>query len=263
MPSVNAPSAQNFVVSTGEIWASIFVNDLFTGEWFHVGNCEEFTANLSTDKIQLLSSMEGNRGVLDEANVKQTAEFSMTLNEFNIDNLRMALTGTSVPHTQSAFAAAAATPQNLFGGQPITLGRSYLIGYLNCTGVVFKQGATTLVSGTDYTFDSETGRVTFKSGGAATAAATTWTGTVPAITARNGLAPLTAGKITAAFQYRSAPNQVRGPRKLIDIWRANVTVDGDVAFLTPDKYGQLKIKGSIMNDAANHPTAPYWYEREL
>ena len=83
----------------------------------------------------------------------------------------------------------------------------------------------------------------------ATAAVTTWDGSVPAIDSsanRSVIYALAASVIKGHLRYVSAPDQT-GPRFLVDVWLANVSPDGDLPFLGTD-FSAFNLKGVALQD---------------
>lgn len=244
---MTTPNANNLYLGAGEVWFDRFdVNGLPTG-LRHLGNVDTFATTAKEETVDKKSSMTGLRTLLSEVPKGFMLEVALDLTEWDPNNIALALLGTSSAFTQSA-STPTALPIN--GGVAIVLDTWYDLGGLNPVVTDIKQGATTLVAGVDYVLRTDVGMVYFPSTGAATAAVTTWDGTIPAILAAAKkfiVKALSVSKIRGHLRYVSALDQAAGPRQKVDVWNVNLYPDGDLAFIGEDFAG-FKLKGNALAD---------------
>ena len=53
------------------------------------------------------------------------------------------------------------------------------------------------------------------------------------------------------------PDPVDGQKIGCDIWRCNLNPNGQIGLIADD-YGNWSLDGNILDDTANHPTAPFY-----
>jgi hypothetical protein len=242
------PNAANLYVGAGECFFDRFdAAGLSTG-FRHLGNVDELTSNSSVDNVEKKSSMSGLRTLLAQVPKGFKQELSLTLSEWEPDNLALTLLGTQSALTQTS--APTITGGAINGGVALKLDTWYDLGYWNPTVSAVKQGVTTLVLNTDYELRLETGMVRLLSTGAATSAVTTFDGSAPAILAtakRAIIQALSVSKIKGRLRYISAADQASGPRMQVDVWNVNLFPDGDTSYIGED-FGTFKMKGEALLD---------------
>jgi hypothetical protein len=256
---MSTPDASNLSLGAGDVWFDRFdTSGNSSGSLRHLGNVEELSTSMSVDTITKKSSMSGARGILAEVITGSDFEVSMTLDEYETNNLSLALLGTEGAFTQTAAAGivgrviSAAIVLDVW----YELKDANGLGAFNPTVTAFKQGATTLAAAA-YDFRADCGMVRFLSSyvganNAVAGASTTWDGSIPAVVAGAGqriVQALAVGKIQGRLRYRSADDQAQGKRIVVDFWKLNLKPDGDLNFISDD-FGTFKLKGAAQIDTS-------------
>jgi hypothetical protein len=242
MPTYNTPDARNIYVGTGEVWFDRFdpSTGLSTG-YRHLGNVSKLEITPSVTTIEKKSSMNAARAILARAITETKMEVALTLDEFQKDNVALALLGESSAFTQSSATKTGAALGNA------QLGKWLSTGFNKITVTDVKHSSTTYVENTDYQVDSDSGMIfIMPTGTIVDGDALTWDGSVPAI-ASYQVQGLSDGNIIGALRFRSSADAI-GPRKLIDIWSCAMSPDGALA-LIGDDFGEIGLKGEILPDS--------------
>lgn len=247
---MSTPSADNLYLGAGDVYFDRFDDNGDSTGFRHLGAVDALTITHSVDKLTKKNPMDGARGTYKEVITGSQAELSMTMTEFDNDNLALAMLGAVSNFLQSS-ATLTDNTTVVNGGDAIELGKWYDLGRLGMTAVSFKQGVTVLTNVTDYTFVAETGMVKFLTTGTATAVATKITATVPAITAgqRKQIHGLAVGEILGTLRFVGASNQAAGPRQMLDVWRVNLAPDGELPFLS-EEFATFNLKGVVQTDTS-------------
>lgn len=253
--SLAAPNAGNLLIGKGLLSFDRFdASGLSTGE-SPLGNCTAFEISTTDDVKEKYSSMDHIAGLLKRVAVKRTIEIKITCDEFNKENIALALMGTSGAFTQSAVSAftARAIAATTIGG------RWYRLGLRNVTVTAVKYGVSpsTAVLGDDYTVDAVRGRIYIVPGGDLDNAATViWDGSATAIS--TGVDKVAGGAATTIEGYlRYIGDPIVGPAQEVEVWKVQVETDGAVPFISED-FAEFTLKLTAYADTANHPTEPYY-----
>ena len=123
-----------------------------------VGNVSKLSIALKTDVLEHYESMTGQRS-LDLRMIKQkSASVNLTVEEFNRDNLALALYGSAVT------SASGSVTGEIIGGTTPKTGERYFLAHPKVASVVLTDSAATpatLTEGTQYTVDADFGAVQF------------------------------------------------------------------------------------------------------
>jgi hypothetical protein len=237
------PSSDNLYLGSGEIWFNRFDATGAKTQWRHLGDVSKFEVTPNVTTAEKYGSMNGARGLMAQAITQTGAEGSMTLSEFDADNLALGFLGaTTVSGLQTA---GTATDTAITG----TVKKGYALdtGKKKIVVTAVKKGASTLVLGTDYSVDSDSGLITALAGGVTLSDGDTitWTGTYPNITTPLVKA-LSNAIIKGQLRFRSA-SDATGPRMVVDIWKASIQPDGALGFLGTE-FGEIGLKFSCLQD---------------
>lgn len=127
--------------------------------WRWAGDVSAFSVKLSVDKVEHKESYSGQRATVVSFVNGKTATADMTFNQLGIDNLALALYGTSAV-TAAGTVTAEAVASTAAVGDTAQLAHPGL----TASSLMLKGGSggtTTLVEDTDYTIDETFGRITF------------------------------------------------------------------------------------------------------
>ncbi|MGH9207373.1 MAG: hypothetical protein ACRD1G_12570, partial [Acidimicrobiales bacterium] len=168
---------------------------------------------------------------------------------------KTALATTATTITSEALISAAQTAN--------AIGRYFRLANNNVDGsgtrpVLTQAPSTVLVDGTDWILaDAVSGLIYIPAGSAIdTTGAHAVTCTYHTLVGSNdqvaaGIVPFQKGHILFV------PDPVDGQKIGCDIWRANLNPNGQVGLIADD-YGNWSLDGNILDDAANHPSAPFY-----
>lgn len=247
------PDANNLYLGAGELWVNRMTNGAL-GLWRHLGNVTRFELTPTVETLEKQSSMEGARGTLKEVVTKTTMEVGLTLDEFDPENLALALFGSVSAYSQSS---GTATDTSL-GTSNSKKGYWLDTGKKKITVTAVKVGATTYTLNTDYTVDSETGMIYITPNSTIVDGSTVlWSGSYAAITSTQ-IQALADAKIECALQFRSA-SDATGPRFLCDVWKASIQPDGALSMLT-EQFGEITLKGKVLADTSK-PVGQRYYRK--
>lgn len=247
------PDANNLYLGAGELWVNRMTNGAI-GLWRHLGNVTRFELTPTVETLEKQSSMEGARGTLKEVVTKTTMEVGLTLDEFDPENLALALFGSVSAYSQSS---GTATDTSL-GTSNSKKGYWLDTGKKKITVTAVKVGATTYTLDTDYTVDSETGMIYITPNSTIVDGSTVlWSGSYAAITSTQ-IQALANAKIECALQFRSA-SDATGPRFLCDVWKASIQPDGALSMLT-EQFGEITLKGKVLADTSK-PVGQRYYRK--
>jgi len=189
--------------------------------------------------------MSGARGLLKRVVTSTTSEVALTLDEFDPENVALALLGSASAFSQSSGTATdSAIPGTVKKGQWLDTGKLKI----TVTGVK-KSPSTALVLGTDYEVDSDSGMIRILPGSSTVADGDSllWSGSYAAITSTQ-IQALANSRIEGALRFRSASDAV-GPRYLVDFWKVSIAPDGALALLTTE-FGEITLKAAVQEDTS-------------
>ena len=126
----------------------------------------------------------------------------------------------------------------------------------DATHIVVWDGVSTFYTmGTDWMFDSASGRVLIKSGGAILTGATD----IDVIFGYPDKTYTTLNAMTVTSiegQLRFTSDYPEGPNMTLTAWKVNLTPDGDTSFIGDD-WSTMAFTGEVLADESGHPTSPY------
>lgn len=258
MASSTAPNGNNLILGKGALYFDqLDTSGNKTGE-LHLGNCETFEITPTADMATKKSSMDKSAGVIAQAVKSVQIDLAIKGNEFNKENLALVFLGTTAAFTQGTGTVTSETVTS-----SAKKGRYYATLYRNISAVTVKAGvagSTSMTAGTDYTVDAVSGRIyVVPGGGIAVGDIIKVDYTYSAITSQKVIAG-TVPNVRGFLRYVS--DNSAGDNKEVQIWNAQLHPDGAIGFISDD-YADWTIKGTIINDAANHPTEPYFRVIEL
>jgi hypothetical protein len=254
MPVQPTPSGENLLVGKGQVLFDRFdSNGLRTG-FRHLGNVESMEMTTADDKIQKFSSMSAGAPLYKEVNRRRTVTLKLTMDEFDPENVALALMGATSVLVQ---AATAVVGEAIF---PSTVpGSFFKLAKLGPhTAVTITFGATPGVLGVDYRLvDAKAGIYQILLGTAMTGAVTAsytptaYTGTTGPKVVGGG----TAGVIQGALLFIGDPST--GPKTMVEVWRLNISPDSALGLISDD-FASLGLTTSVLDDSANHPSNPLY-----
>jgi hypothetical protein len=254
MPSLAAPTSDNLLLGKGQVLFDRLdpLTGVSLGGMIHLGNVESFSITTDDDKVQKFSSMTAAAPLYKETNRRRNVTLKLVSDEFNADNLALIQMGTVSTLVQVATpvvaeALAATTIKGTF------LKTSKLGPH---TGIAVKFGAATGVLGVDYNIVNAKAGVIQILPGTAQTGAVTIDYTPPAYTSTTG-PKVVAGAVSPTILGRVLfiGDPTTGPAQMVEVWRVNVTPDSALDLISED-FATLGLNMSVLDDTANHPTAP-------
>ena len=245
------PDANNLYLGAGELWINRMTHGAL-GLWRHLGNVTRFELTPSVETLEKQSSMEGARGTLKEVVTKTTMEIGLTLDEFDPENLALALFGSVSAYSQTNGTVTDTSLGTAKKGYWLDTGKQKI------TVTAIKVGTTTYAEGTDYSVDSESGMIYITPNSTIVDGSTVlWSGSYAAITSTQ-IQALADAKIECALRFRSA-SDATGPRFLCDVWRASIQPDGALSMLT-EQFGEITLRGKVLADTSK-PVGERYYRK--
>lgn len=261
MPGLKYPIPHIPMLGKGSILLDIFDSAGLPTGLRHLGNCTKFELDLKDDIAELYQSINKSVTLVATALKKRQPKVSITGTDFSADH--MAIVQMSGGKTNVATTATTITDEVLISAT-VTGGKGRFfqtakrnIDNVTTPPVLTLQPSTILVAGTDYVVaDAVAGLIYILPTGStvvdSTAVKITYHTLVGSQDHVSGATvPFVQGHIV--FD----PDPVDGQKIGCDIWRTNLTPNGNVGLIADD-YGNWTLDGNILDDTANHPTAPFY-----
>lgn len=251
-----APSRLNLYVGKGKVFNAVYSTAGVRQGWKHMGNVDNLRITTDVTKLTMRESMSAAAEIYDELVQHTDPRLRIQFRELTPNNARMHLLASIAAYTQPVTAVVA---EPVYASGQWEPGDYVFLEKLGAvTGFTITFGATPGVLGTDYeVIDAARNQYRILEGTILTGAVTV--GYTPvAIVAADGAKILSGGQeptITSAFRYIGYPS--RGRRRRLTIWKAAVSPDGDHDLITDD-YAAPALLGTVLSDAANHPTTPMY-----
>lgn len=262
MPGIKYPIPHAPMLGKGSILFDIFdANGLPTG-FHHLGNATKFELDLKDDIAELYQSLNKNVTLIATAVKKRQPKISITGTDFSSDHL--AIIGMSAGKTTLAVSAGVHTAETLISAvQTVNAkGRYFRTSVPNVdpttTPPVLTQNSVALVAGTDWTlidavsglfYIPVTSAIDITGAFAVTITYSTLVGNFDRVA--GATVPFQQGHLLFV------PDPVDGQKIGCDIWRVNLNPNGMIGLIADD-YGNWTLDGNILDDTANHPTAPFY-----
>jgi hypothetical protein len=260
------PDPKNLYLGAGSVYFDRFDTDGKSTGLRHLGNVDTFEITTTPEVKEKKNAMDGAKATYAEVVVGNAAALSMVITEYTKENLALAMMGEESAFTQTADAAV--VDQGVGPSEDdedsVALDVWYDMGVFTPTVTAVKQGVTTLDEDA-YELDAEHGMIRLLSSytgdnKAVAGTAITWSGSVPAIAATDGLwqvQGMAVGMIKGRVRYISADNQSSGPKLVIDVWICGLTPDGALGLITDD-FGSFTLKGKVYADTSK-PVGQRYY----
>jgi len=254
---MSTPSSDNLYLGAGEVFINLYVNNVLSSTWRHLGNVDKVEITPTVTTLEKKSAMNGAHGTYKEVITGTAVELAMTLSEWAAENLALALLGSSSAYSQT-----------LGTGTDVSLGatnskKGYYLdtGHKKIVVTSVKVGAVVYALHTDYEVDSETGMILIVPASTIPDLSTVlWSGTWPTI-ASTRIQALSNAKIEASLRFRSATDAT-GPRYFVEIWKTTLYPDGALGLLS-DSWGDIGLKGKILQDTTKPHGEQYYSLLEL
>lgn len=247
-----APDPANEYIGRGKLFIDRFDSSGNRTGQQDVGNVTSFEVEDKAEVKEKYESMDPESLLYARATIRQTVTLKITGDELTLDNIARALNGKVEQITEPG---ATVTGETITPSGGAVLGRYYDLAFRNVTTLTdIKQGATSLVLGTDFTIDLLNGRVyllptsiTITPGSALTADYTYAGYTYNAV----NLAAVSAVDCYVRF----IGNPVKGRTFQHEYWHVQFTPSGNMGWIKDD-FGDWTLEGQVIADTVNHPNEP-------
>jgi hypothetical protein len=246
-----APDNTNLLLGAGQVFFKR--SDVDKG-YVHLGNCTQFRVEFEDEKREVINRMTSAQGTYRKVTSKRTGRLNIIGQEFNPDNQALVTMGSK---TALAQGASSVTGEVLATTAQAVEGAYYRTEYRNISAVTLTQGTTSLVEDDDYEIiDATLGLIHILEGGGQ------WTDGVQldadytyaadtSTVVRGG----DTGDIYGSFLFIGDP--AAGPAMDVEIWNVSIEPEGGLD-LIGDDFLEWTLNCEILDDSANHPTAPYY-----
>lgn len=218
-----------------------------------IGNITSLEMTSENETREKYSSSEQSSPLIDRRVIRQAYELVAACDEHTMDNVKLFMSGDTTTVSQTAGTAASVNLTD------VQVGQTYYIGARNVTSVVVTEGSATRTLNTDYSLDATEGLITILSGGAiVNDDDITVTYNKPSATiskVRGGTTVSPVYKLTFQADDANAEGNASGDR--LTVWKASVAPDGGYGFISDD-YSSFSLRFSVLSDAANHATEPFF-----
>lgn len=257
---INYPVAHVPMLGKGSILLDRFdpTTGLPTG-FQHLGNCTKFEIDLKDDIAELYQSLNKNVTLIATAVKKRQPKISITGTDFS--SVHMAIAQMSAGKTSVATTATTITGEVLITAAqaPNAIGRFFRTANKNIDNVgtppVVTSNSVTLVAGTDYVISDPVQGIVYIPVGSAIASHEVDVTYHTLSGSQDHVAGATIPFVQGHILF--VPDPVDGQKIGCDIWRCNLNPNGQIGLIADD-YGNWSLDGNILDDTANHPTAPFY-----
>ncbi len=245
------PSSDNVLLGRGSIYFDRFdANGVKTG-FRHLGNCDQFSIANASEKLEMDNYLQQTKAKY--ASVITSTDNTITIGgfEFDTENLALMSLGTTSTYTQAATAVVdevllAATATNIKG--------KYLkTAKMKITSVVLKQGATTLVLGTDYAItDAANGIIQLLSTSVTVVDGTVITVSYTPVAIVSGAdVRRVAASVLAECngQLMFVSNNTTGQNRIYQFWKVSMIPNGELAAIS-DEFAKFTLTATVLDDSA-------------
>lgn len=274
MPGPNTtglPQTEDYNLGRGIIYIAEI--DTATGKpnnagWRDLGNAPEFNVTVEAETLEHRSSREGLQSVDKEVVISQDMDLAFALDELNEENLALFFSGAKNTHTNVAVAGFTKYEMISAASGGVALGRYYDIvdssgnrAYDVETGnLTLNNGddETLLVENTDYTLDSEMGRIFLLSGASNISAGEALDitlgadGGARAVTEVRGL---TQTNVTVALKFIAENPANDDHQTEYNFHQVDLKADGDFA-LIGDEFSQMNFTAAAEKNTTGSPDSP-------
>jgi hypothetical protein len=260
MPGLKYPIPHVPMLGKGSILLDIFdAAGLPTG-LRHLGNCTKFELDLKDDIAELYQSLNKSVTLIATALKKRQPKIAITGTDFSSDH--MAIVQMSSGKTNVATTAVAVTGETLISATVTgAKGRFFQTAKRNVDNVTVPpvltlQPSTVLATPGDYVIvDPVAGLIYIPVGSQITDLTATLITYHTLVGSQDHVAGATVPFVQGHIVFD--PDPVDGQKIGCDIWRVNLNPNGNIGLIADD-YGNWTLDGNILDDTANHPSAPFY-----
>jgi hypothetical protein len=223
-----------------------------------MGNATKFGFDTKDDIAEQYSSMNASSNLLHTALKKRQVKISITGTEFSPDVLAIPM--MSAGKSALAVAAGTVTAEVLVSATARHANRYFRTTSRNIDNVtiapVLTNNSNVLAAGTDYiVVDPVQGLIYFPPGTTAVDTHPTTITYHTLVGTFSQIAGAVSPVVTAKLIF--SPDPTDGQKIGVEVWKVNFSPTGTMEFIADD-YGNWQLDGLVLDDTANHPTAPFY-----
>lgn len=249
-------SPDNYTLGKGIVYFNRKKNGVLLGE-LDLGNCPEFSFNISLEKLEHFSSRGGLRAKDKEVISQISPGVTFSLDELSPENVAILSLGEIEEVSQPLATVTDEQPGGAYAGTRLALANRNI----DTVGITVKtSGDVALLEGTDWAVDTDLkdntiGRIMILD---------TYTGVAGDLVKVSYTAPITTYKKIKTISDTTIEGFMRfvsdspvGKQQELQIWRVSITPSGDTAMIGDD-WSTLSFAGEILKDSTGHPDSPYF-----
>lgn len=244
------PSSSNVFLGRGAVMFDRHVAGVRNG-FRHFGNCDTFSLGIETEKLTLKDFTQQTTANYAEVLSSTTVNLSISGYELDAENAAIALLGNTGTYTQSAGTATAEViAPNTYTGLK---GKYFNTAKVKTSAHVVKQGATTLVLGTDYTIHNALAgviRILPTSPTVVDGTVLTVDYTYAVVNAASDIKQVygaVLAECVGTLQFIS--NNTTGQNQKLTVWKASLTPNGELGLIS-EEFGKWTLSGTALSDEA-------------
>lgn len=240
----------SYFLGKGKVYAAFRDSTGLTGGYKYLGDVSELSMEFDQKFDDVRENTTGLNQVAAHILIESNAKMMLTMEEWDMDNLVRAFSGTTAGAETAGTATAEAIP-SVFASTATSKSYSFLKRQ-NVSSVVLTKGVTALVSGTDYNVDLVSGRVEWLAASIIITGASAHTDVTAAYSyAANAglLQALMTGVKTVAIRYSGFNNADANSRVDVEIHNVALELPKNLG-LIDNKHAQLKMGGMMLQDTS-------------
>lgn len=258
MPGIQYPIAHLPMLGKGSILFDLFDASGNPTGYQHLGNATKFEVSPKDDRAELYQSLNKSSSLIANALKKRTVNLAIVGTDFSADHMALALMASG--KTTQSISAGAVTAETLASATAKKKGRFLQFSSRSIdpsgTAPVIKQGATTFTAGTDYVLvDPVEGLLYIPTTSTIDDAVALTADYHTLVAAFSQVAGVTQPQLTGKLRF--VPDPTDGQKIGVEAWRVNLFPSGQIGLIADD-YGNWTLDGVVLDDTANHPSAPYF-----
>ncbi len=258
MPGIQYPVAHLPMLGKGSILFDLFDASGNPTGYQHLGNATKFEVSPKDDRAELYQSLNKSSSLIANALKKRTVNLSIVGTDFSSSHMALALMAAG--KTVQSVSAGAVTGETLASATATKKGKflqfsSRSIDPTTAPPVV-KQGSTTFTAGTDYVLVDPVEGLLYIPTSSTIDDAVALTADYHKLAASfDQVAAVTQPQLTGKIRF--VPDPTDGQKIGVEAWRVSLFPSGQLGLIADD-YGNWTLDGVVLDDTANHPTAPYF-----
>lgn len=223
-----------------------------------VGNATAITSSAEVQRSTLYSSTQKSAPKIAEHVNRVGFSLTATLSEYTLRNLEYFLLGERASATQGA----AVNQTQVFPAVEVAKGAFLKLDARQISNVTLTQdGTNVLAETTDYVVYAEAGLIQLVANSPNVVDGESISvefDRAAVITDQVRIARQAGPICYLLYKADDANEEGASAHDQVEIWRVSIAPEGELPFISDD-YGSFQLSMSVIDDSANHPTAPFGY----